>query len=244
MSPLPPGVKRAAAGTALAGGTWLALESKLVQRADVRVGDALRELGTPLLDRAVTATTDLGSIYGVVGTAAVLLAVGRREAAEDTLAVGLAAWALAQTNKRFVRRQRPYDAEGVRRLIRPPTGSSFPSGHAAVGLAMMARSGERARSRPAEALLGALGAYVGLSRVYVGVHYPSDVLGGAGLGLIIAGLWRGPIAAVGRSLITMAAKAIGRTAPAFARAALLIILGVRLRRREGADTAPAERPAA
>jgi len=243
MSPLPPGVKRAAAGTALAGGTWLALESKLVQRADVRVGDALRELGTPLLDRAVTATTDLGSIYGVVGTAAVLLAVGRREAAEDTLAVGLAAWALAQTNKRFVRRQRPYEAHGVRRLIRPPTGSSFPSGHATVGMAMMASAADRAINGRARALLHTLGAYVGVSRVYVGVHYPSDVIGGAGLGLLLAGAWRGPLARAGRGSVRGATRTARAMAPALLRTGVLA-LALRAWSRRPAPMSPPRQEAA
>ncbi|MBA2529944.1 MAG: phosphatase PAP2 family protein, partial [Euzebyales bacterium] len=181
---------RATAGGALLAGTWFALKRPEVQRADVRAGDALRNLSASGVDAAVTYTTDLGSLYSVLGIAATLAATGRAPAAVDTLGVGAAAWNVAQWSKTRVRRARPYDADGVRRLIRKPTGSSFPSGHAAVGAAVFTMLGDQARGTAARRCLQAIGAYVGLSRVYVGVHYPTDVLGGAGLGLAIAALWR------------------------------------------------------
>jgi membrane-associated phospholipid phosphatase len=219
MSRVRTGLRRLSLGTGLLAGSWFALRNEAVQRADVRVGDVLRDAGSPAADRVVAGTTDIGSMYGVVGTAAVLAAAGRREAAADVLGIGTTAWVLAQTNKRFVRRKRPYETHGVRRLIRPPTGSSFPSGHAAVGVAVMSTAADRARSPAGAAVLDAVGAYVAASRVYVGVHYPSDVIGGAGLGLVISALWRGPVAAVGRAGIVTAGQAAA------------FLLGVRLRGR-------------
>lgn len=211
-------------------GTWAALQQPALQRLDVRVGDALRRSGSDRTDRLVTWTTDLGSLYAVLGTGAALAVMGRGDAAKDTLGVGTVAWVLAQSNKRAVGRQRPYETDGVRRLIRPPTGSSFPSGHAAVGMAVMATAAERAYDRPRANLLRALGAYVGLSRVYVGVHYPSDVIGGAGLGLLIAGLWRGPVAVAGRGGVAFGVGTGRRLAPPLVRAAALLLLGSRLGR--------------
>lgn len=225
------GLKRLILGAALLSGTWAALQRPGLQRADVRAGDAVRRFGSSMMDKVVTGTTDMGSIYGVIGTAAVLGAAGRREAAEDALGIGATAWALAQTNKRLVRRQRPYEADAVRRLIRPPTGSSFPSGHAAVGAAMLSRLGERGRNDPAGAVLTGLGAYVAASRVYVGVHYPSDVLGGAGLGLMISGLWRGPVARVGRGVIRLSLRMARTLSGPLLRTAALAVLGVRLHRQ-------------
>ncbi len=212
---------KAVAGAALLGGTWKALSRPAVQRADVRVGDVIRRTGTPLLDRAVTDTTDLGSVYAVVGISAVLAAAGRRRTALDVLGLGLATWGVAQGSKTRVRRQRPYEADGVRRLIRPPTGSSFPSGHAAVGAAVLSHLAERSSRRPARALFALLAAHVPISRVYVGVHYPTDVIGGAGLGLLLSALWRGPIAAVPRAALDAAfstAGALGMRALARPRA--------------------------
>lgn len=186
--------RHVAVGSAVLAGTWIALRYPLVQRGDVRVGDAVRKFGTPALDTVVTHTTDLGSVYSVIGVATAMAASGRRRAAADVLGVGMAAWNVAQWSKTRVRRQRPYEADGVRRLVRKPTGSSFPSGHAAVGMAMFAMLADQSRGGWARRLLQGMGAYVGLSRVYVGVHYPTDVLGGAGLGLVIGAIWRGPMA--------------------------------------------------
>jgi len=198
-----PWVKQLGIGAGVLAGTWYALASPDVQRADVRVGDWMRRQSTPALDKAVMSTTDLGSAYAAAGIAAGLALTGRRRAAADVLGVGFVAWNLAQANKRFVRRARPYETDGVRRLIRPPTGSSFPSGHAALGVAVMTVLAERSRDGNGRRLLHALAAYVPMSRVYVGVHYPTDALGGAGLGLALAALWRGPIPAVSRAAVAL-----------------------------------------
>lgn len=196
------------AGGALLAGSWFGLRLPAVQRADVRTGDAIRFAGTPVLDRIVIGTTDLGSVYAVLGTALALTATGRYRAAADVLAVGAAAWQIAQHSKTRVKRARPYEAHGVRRLIRPPTGSSFPSGHAAVGAALCAVLAHHAGSARARRTFGALAAYVPVTRVYVGVHYPTDVIGGAGMGLILGGFWRGPVAATARRPVSLAADVL------------------------------------
>lgn len=179
----------AATGAGMVGGSLVLLSNARLRRADVRMGDLVRRSRSGASDRVIAAATDLGSMYGVVGTATALGVAGHRPLARDVMAIGTAAWFVAQGAKTRVSRERPYEADGVVRLIRPPTGSSYPSGHAAVTAAMMsmvAADGERA----VRALAGGLVVFVAASRVYVGVHYPSDVLGGAGMGLLLARAWR------------------------------------------------------
>jgi membrane-associated phospholipid phosphatase len=45
-------------------------------------------------------------------------------------------------------------------------------------------------TRPLRVATGGLTTFVAASRVYVGVHYPSDVLGGVGVGLLLVSGWR------------------------------------------------------
>ncbi|MFN2467908.1 MAG: phosphatase PAP2 family protein [Gaiellaceae bacterium] len=69
-------------------------------------------------------------------------------------------------------------------LLRVPADPSFPSGHATMSFACaLLLTWSRPRLAP---FLFALAAAVAWSRVYVGVHYPLDVLGGAALGLALA----------------------------------------------------------
>lgn len=173
------------------GGAWWSLRSPAVQRADVRLGDGLRGRDEARGDPLVVATTDLGSVYAVLALGGVVAVSGRRALAASLVGVGLAAWGLSETAKTGVNRARPYERDGTRRLVAPPAGSSFPSGHATVATAWSTVAAGHAAPRSARALLPLVGAYVAASRVYVGVHYPTDVVGGVGIGLMLSAAWDG-----------------------------------------------------
>ena len=85
--------------------------------------------------------------------------------------------------KPLVRRARPFDAlPGVVVIGKRPNDSSFPSGHAANAFAgAVVLSSTRPRGRVA---WWAIAAAIAYSRVYLGVHYPSDVAAGALIGAI------------------------------------------------------------
>jgi membrane-associated phospholipid phosphatase len=95
-----------------------------------------------------------------------------------------AAYALNYAVKVTIRRRRP-QLDGLAPLTPTVSGLSFPSAHATTSFAAA-----RAYSGlvPATPLHAAVGAFA-LSRPYLGVHYPSDVLAGALLGSAIAELW-------------------------------------------------------
>ena len=97
----------------------------------------------------------------------------------------LIAYALNTLLKTVVRRRRP-QLEKLPALISTPTSLSFPSAHASSSFAAA-----RAYSAllPAEPLY-AVAAAMALSRVYLGVHYPSDIAAGALLGTLVGGAGR------------------------------------------------------
>ena len=85
--------------------------------------------------------------------------------------------------KHFVERPRPFVADPTIEPLYAVHSSSFPAGHAATAFAGATIVSHFApRARP---LFFALAAAIALSRVYVGVHYPGDVIGGAALGVLV-----------------------------------------------------------
>jgi len=170
-------------GGAFAVGVWTT--SGRGREVDDKVFDRLHATRGPAADAAFSAVTELGSIWASVGGAAVLAVFGRRRAATRGLAAAGAAWLLGQGIKKVFLRPRPYTAAPgrVRLLIEPPRATSWPSSHPMVLLAFLtAAGGELDLPAAGRAALTGLAGAIGVSRTYVGVHYPSDVVGGLLLG--------------------------------------------------------------
>ena len=110
----------------------------------------------------------------------------RRAALRGIAAQGLASASANLVGKTLIRRSRPQPelTPLIRRLRRPPTSSSFPSGHAASAAAFA--TGVALEDPRLAVPVAALAVGVGLSRVVTGVHYPSDVVAGAAIGVACA----------------------------------------------------------
>jgi undecaprenyl-diphosphatase len=107
-------------------------------------------------------------------------------AAAGAAAAGLA-WALANVAKAIADRPRPYEViAGAVLRQQPAHGTSFPSSHTAVTVAVVIAL-VPFLARPLAAAGIGYAVMVGWSRVYLGVHYPLDVLAGAGIGLATGG---------------------------------------------------------
>jgi len=126
----------------------------------------------------------LGLLWIVI--AVVLCGINRRWGVllMTLIAIALADWS-ATALKALVDRPRPAVRYPVPKTLVPlPRDASFPSGHAATSFAAATML---AFAFPAFApALLVLAAAVAFSRVYVGVHYPLDVIGGAALGVLVS----------------------------------------------------------
>ena len=95
--------------------------------------------------------------------------------------VGVANAVTALINAQFFR-PRPFLDNELTLLFYEPTDSSFPSNAAAVGFALA--TAVFLRHRRTGAALYVLAFLWGFARVYAGVHYPTDVIGGAVVGVV------------------------------------------------------------
>ena len=134
--------------------------------------------------------TELGSTWAVIGVGALVLLTGflggrPRDGAAGALAIAIGALTI-ETLKRLTARARPELLDPIVEAV----GYSFPSGHTAnatiaygvLGI-LVARLQWPTPIRVAiEFVLGAIVFGVGLSRVWLGVHYPTDVVAGWLLG--------------------------------------------------------------
>lgn len=151
------------------------------------IQDAVR---VPFLDPLVEAFTSLGN----TGVMWIVLSLGmlcwkptRRAGGIALLAMALGMLCTNVVLKQLVLRPRPYVmVEGLIPLLTSADPNSFPSGHTCAAFAagiIWARALPRTWMRVGAVILAVC---MGLSRLYVGVHYPSDVLAGAVVGSLCA----------------------------------------------------------
>jgi undecaprenyl-diphosphatase len=136
------------------------------------------------------AITMIGSEYFLVPLAAILvwrwLRRGERRAAYLLVVGSLGAEAVAQLLKALIHRPRPEVFFG---LVSAET-YSFPSGHAFVPAVLFGiMAGILAAGARWRAAVVVMAALLGFSRVYLGFHYPSDVVAGWALAVVWLALW-------------------------------------------------------
>jgi membrane-associated phospholipid phosphatase len=122
-----------------------------------------------------------GAIWVVIGALLAIVDPGHREAWLICAALGPIAIGLNYVVKLVVRRQRPVLA-GFPPLGGAPSSLSFPSAHATSSFAVATAM---TRVEPLGALAFLLALALALGRPYLGMHYPSDVLVGAILGVAL-----------------------------------------------------------
>lgn len=166
---------------------------------DVPVSNAVRGFGPPWVRKAMIDVTALGggTVLMIVTTAAVAILLAHRLALTALMVAAAVISGTVGSNalKLVFMRPRPPLAD---RLIEV-TGDSFPSGHAAnsaivyltlAALVTQVTPGRATRNTVLALAILLVGA-IGTSRVYLGVHWPSDVLAGWSFGTLWAiGWWQ------------------------------------------------------
>jgi membrane-associated phospholipid phosphatase len=149
---------------------------------DAPVLNMLHVMATPTLDRFFVLMTQLGYLWGVVPLdLIVLLSLALRRRFREGLFFGIAIAGSAVLNvvaKNHFARMRP----DLWLSLTPETTYSFPSGHAmgsaTLGMALIILCWWTRWRWPVTVVSVAFVLVVGVSRVYLGVHYPSDILAG------------------------------------------------------------------
>ena len=164
-------------------GLGLLAKTALVTGQDLHVDRRAEGLRFPLATAAALDITDAASEaagIAVLLLAVIVLVVRRRrwDAARLCVAVG-AAWALGIVMKLLIARTRPPASLW---LLKPDSAGSFPSGHDTTACVMIVIALVVFRGLPlarvvVTCLAVAFAIAVGASRVYLGDHYPTDVLG-------------------------------------------------------------------
>lgn len=173
---------------------WLAQEVMRggTQQFDDRLRALVHAHASPALTAVMRGVSFIGAPGALIPAGAIvvfwLVRAGRPRTAVLFLVTVLGAEALEQLLKLVFRRTRPAAFFG----LAEPAGYSFPSGHALVSCAFFgalavvvaARPGNRARRWTYCVAAALAAAAIGFSRVYLGMHYPTDVLGGYAAALV------------------------------------------------------------
>lgn len=155
-----------------------------IRSLDYTVFHAINGLAgkSPVLDAVMIAAAKYLPVVFALALVALWLSwrVRNQRAALLAGVSALIALGLGQLIGKALPRPRPYLSHAVNQLIPPSLDTSFPSDHAILGFAVAVMVW-RYNRRAGIALL-VLATLMAIARVFVGAHYPGDVLGGAVLG--------------------------------------------------------------
>ena len=158
---------------------------------ELQILDVLQTIHNPVLDTIMCAITrfgDAGIIWILLCVVLLILPRTRKSGAILMAALLVDLVVCNGILKPLVHRIRPFDVKtGIELLVKQPTDYSFPSGHTAASFtSVMALylAGEKNLWIPALVLA----VLIAFSRLYLYVHYPTDVLGGVVVGLAAGAL--------------------------------------------------------
>lgn len=158
------------------------------QRLDTRVFLLfnLRGRHPRWLDRIVSVVTQVGNMLTTLFLAGLFFILNYRSLSVEVIFGTLTLWLQVEIVKVLTDRARPFLAlQGTRIIGWKERGRSFPSGHTAQTFFLMTLLSHYFQiDMVGTAALYAVALLVGFTRIYVGAHYPRDIIGGAVLGSV------------------------------------------------------------
>ena len=154
---------------------------------ELSILDWIQTLHTPFLDKImvfITRLGDAGIIWIVLSIVLLLIPKTRKSGAVMVAALVVDVVLCNIVLKNLVARTRPYDVNtGVHLLVAKLHDYSFPSGHTAASFTAVVALSFAGEKRAWKAAL-VLACLIAFSRMYLYVHYPTDVLGGVLVGIL------------------------------------------------------------
>ncbi len=154
---------------------------------ELMILDMIQNLRTPLLDRIMCFVSMLGNAGVIWILLAILLFMIPKTRKAGMFLIGALLVDVVLCNgilKNLAARTRPFDVNtAVELIVKRPKDFSFPSGHTAASFASITAlflAKEKKLAWPALVL----GSVMAFSRMYLYVHYPTDILGGIVVGII------------------------------------------------------------
>lgn len=167
---------------------------KEVRRMEIKILDWIQTLRTPILDQVMRFITTLGNAGIVwIALAIILLVIPRKRKTGSIVTASLVINIIVVNLilKNVFARIRPFNVNtAVQLLIAKPTDYSFPSGHTAMALTVVTALFLAGEKKLAWTAL-VLAVLIAFSRMYLYVHYPTDILGGVVVGILcgLIGKW-------------------------------------------------------
>ena len=172
---------------------FLVMTNSGLDTSDLKLFEKINNPQGNILDKIMVALTKYGREFVWVGVMALLFIVGKKDARRTAVLLTITFLVLIPTGtilKDEINRERP-PAPDENLLIKGEKDPSFPSGHATIvsaGAFVLLTRFNRGKQAIFSIILSVEAILVMYSRMYVGNHYPLDVLGGLFLGVGVASI--------------------------------------------------------
>ncbi|WP_394022770.1 phosphatase PAP2 family protein [Anaerococcus martiniensis] len=157
---------------------------------EIGILDAIQKLSTPGLDKFMVTITSLGNM-SIIWIAFIIIFLSTKEykTMGKVMVLGfiLNLIIVNLLLKNIFTRVRPFNIVNYANLLIPALkDGSFPSGHTSYAFTIFTIVLFMAKKKSLKVLTGILAVLIAFSRLYLYVHFPTDVIGGAIIGFILA----------------------------------------------------------